>query len=401
MKTVKYSTNLIFKIFQRLPGVALACLISIPFSIKAQQEKFPSTNKTDLTIESPGPVNIEAEEPGLILAQATIPSTASNSVNVTPTTQQSPSSTSSGTQTPVPQYTQLTPAQSYPQTNVARPPAIGSANSPYAFHSYRLSYMQSDRTIALLKALGYSTVEYSVTRGESLNESIFTAFQQSYTYPIVVKILDAAKTSLMQPSLDGGYNPASATDRLSGTYLHQSTTGAPEQRLLIVYEKQYPEQLNTLLNLLRSEVDVAASQIVIEALVIEIDTNKAQELGLKYNLVGKNNSTSIDEGISAGFQSNQRDLFGWNANRASGSYLPQHMMLMEIFLAIHPYTALWCSREDKSTWLHRGTQGIHCRWQCRSIIQPDHFSIGRQTGLDPHWYPNSKQDSGSNQLWIH
>ena len=85
--------------------------------------------------------------------------------------------------------------------------------------------MQSDRTLGLLKALGYSTVEYSATRGESLNESIFTTFQQSYTYPIVVKILDAAKTSLMQPSLDGGYNPASATDRLSGTYLHQSTTG--------------------------------------------------------------------------------------------------------------------------------------------------------------------------------
>jgi general secretion pathway protein D len=208
----------------------------------------------------------------------------------------------------------------YPVANNARPPAIGSANSLYAFHSYRLSYMQSDRTIALLKALGYSTVEYSVTRGESLNESIFTAFQQSYTYPIIVKILDASKTSLMQPSLDGGYNPASATDRLSGTYLHQSTTGAPEQRLLIVYEKQYPEQLNTLLNLLRSEVDVAASQIVIEALVIEIDTNKAQELGLKYNLVGKNNNTSIDEGISSSFQSNQRDLFGWNQNRVTGSY---------------------------------------------------------------------------------
>ena len=182
--------------------------------------------------------------------------------------------------------------------------------------------MQSDRTLGLLKALGYSTVEYSATRGESLNESIFTTFQQSYTYPIVVKILDAAKTSLMQPSLDGGYNPASATDRLSGTYLHQSTTGAPEQRLLIVYEKQYPEQLNTLLNLLRSEVDVAASQIVIEALVIEIDTNKAQELGLKYNLVPKNNSTSIDEGISKArvFSPTSAIFLDGMQNHLTGSY---------------------------------------------------------------------------------
>ena len=74
--------------------------------------------------------------------------------------------------------------------------AIGTANSPYGFHSYRLSYMQSDRTLALLKALGYATVEYSVGRGESINESIFTTYQQSNKYPIVVKILDAAKTSL-------------------------------------------------------------------------------------------------------------------------------------------------------------------------------------------------------------
>ena len=199
--------------------------------------------------------------------------------------------------------------------------AIGTANSPFGFHSYRLSYMQSDRILALLKALGYSTVEYSAGRGESINESIFNTYQQSYNYPIVVKILDAAKTSLMQPSLDGGFNPASATDRLSGTYLHQSTTGAPEQRLLIIYEKNQPEQLNALLNLMRNEVDVPASQIVIEALVIEIDTTEAKELGLKYNLYGKRDSHSFDgSSLDSKFNSDQSSLFGWNANRLTGTY---------------------------------------------------------------------------------
>ena len=199
--------------------------------------------------------------------------------------------------------------------------AIGTANSPFGFHSYRLSYMQSDRILALLKALGYSTVEYSAGRGESINESIFNTYQQSYNYTIVVKILDAAKTSLMQPSLDVGFTPASATDRLSGTYLHQSTTGAPEQRLLIIYEKNKPEQLNALLNLMRNEVDVPASQIVIEALVIEIDTTEAKELGLKYNLYGKRDSHSFDgSSLDSKFNSDQSSLFGWNANRVTGNY---------------------------------------------------------------------------------
>lgn len=192
------------------------------------------------------------------------------------------------------------------------PPPIGSERSLYAFHSYRLSYMQSDRVLALLKALGYSTVEFSVGRGESLNESIFTQFQGGQQYPIIVKILDAAKTSLMQPAVDGGRN-VMGTDRLSGTYLHSSTTGAPEQRLLVIYEKQYPEQLNALLNLLRHEVDIAASQIVIEALVVEINTNKAKELGMSYTQVDKRTTTSFSSGnLSSTFKSNQRGLFEWN-----------------------------------------------------------------------------------------
>jgi hypothetical protein len=41
----------------------------------------------------------------------------------------------------------------------------------------------------------------------------------------------------MQPAMDGSRN-ALGVDRLSGTYLHSSTTGAPEQRLLFIYEKQ-------------------------------------------------------------------------------------------------------------------------------------------------------------------
>ena len=222
--------------------------------------------------------------------------------------------------TGIPQYQQQYPVQQ-PQAVVPyRPlPAVGAPDSLYAFQSFRLSYMQSDRVLALLKALGYSTVEFSAGRGESINESIFSEFAQPKKYPLVVKILDAAKTSLMQPSMDGGRN-AMGVDRLSGTYLHQSTTGAPEQRLLIIYEKQFPEQLNALLNLLRNEVDVPASQIVIEALVVEINTNKAKELGMSYTQVDKRTTSSFNsDGISSTFQSNQRGLFGWNSGRITGS----------------------------------------------------------------------------------
>jgi Flp pilus assembly secretin CpaC len=241
-----------------------------------------------------------------------------------------PRTTATSTRSTKPATSAVTAGQPLSIANPKAPPAdletyapIGSEASPYAFHSYRLSYMQSDRVLGLLKALGYSTVEYSAMRAESVNESIFTALAPVQRYPIIVKILDAAKTSLLQPALDGGRSPSGA-DRLSGTYLHQSTTGAPEQRFLIIYEKKSPEQLNGLLNLLRNEVDVAASQIVIEALVVEINSNKAKELGFKYNLTDNKTDTSLNAGkFSSTFNSNQRDKFQWNTNRNSGFYSGQ------------------------------------------------------------------------------
>lgn len=225
------------------------------------------------------------ETPSQIIAQATVPA-------------------SPRTLSPAPAPANAAPAQNPQTAPVAPPPVVvpqppppvGSPKSPYAFKSYRLSFMQSDRVLALLKALGYATVEYALGRGESVNSSIFTALPTTQKYPLVIKLLDSAKTSLMQPALDGGRS-ASASNSLGGTYLHSSTTGAPEQRLLIVYERQFPDQLNGLLNLLRNEIDVAASQVVIECLVVEIKSKLAKELGLEYGLEDSKVSTSLSGGV--------------------------------------------------------------------------------------------------------
>jgi len=230
---------------------------------------------------------------------------------------------------PVPVVPQPIPVAPRPVAPVTQPvdpnrppPAIGSPLSPYAFKSYRLGYMQSDRVIALLKSLGYATVEFSAIRGESVNESIFTVIKQVDKYPLVVKIIDAAKTSLMQPAMDGGRS-ATGTNSLGGTYLHQQTTGAPEQRLLLVYQRAYPDQLHSLVELLRNEIDVPASQIVIEALVVEINTDKAKELGVQFTQVDKKTTTTLNSTGTLGstFLSNEDSLFQWNGSTVTGSYL--------------------------------------------------------------------------------
>ena len=174
-------------------------------------------------------------------------------------------------------------------------PAIGSPESDLDFQTYRLSYMQSDRVIALLKALGYATVEFSASQGELKTENIYSLVQDSESFPLIIKLIDASKTSLFQPAEDGGSSKdAELGDTLGGTYLHEQTTGAPEQRLFMLYEKAFPEQLHALLQLLRNEIDVPARQVVIEALVVEVDTKKLNELGTNYGLVRKDFSLSME-----------------------------------------------------------------------------------------------------------
>ena len=163
-------------------------------------------------------------------------------------------------------------------------PPIGSVDSDFSYKTYSLSYMQSDKVLALLKALGYSTIEFDASQGESLTESIYTIVQDSQNFPLIIKIIDANKTSLFQPSKDGG-NGSESENTLGGTYLHEQTSGAPEQRLFIVYDKNSPGSLNSLLELLRNEIDIPAKQVVIEALVVEVDSEELNELGVKYDIV--------------------------------------------------------------------------------------------------------------------
>ena len=163
---------------------------------------------------------------------------------------------------------------------------------------YHLSYIQSDRAIALLKTLGYTTVEYTQAAGETLYDRVYAPYQNGeWKLPVVVKLIDPTKTSLMDPSPVAAYQQQAQqhTINLGGTFLHQMTSGEPHQRLLIVYNKNNAESVETLLTLLRDQIDRPARQIVIEALVIEINTDKAQELGIDLRAVDSNYDVSYEK----------------------------------------------------------------------------------------------------------
>ena len=48
------------------------------------------------------------------------------------------------------------------------------------FEQIKLSYIQTDRALAVLKTLGYAVVEFRATKGEVAGESNFTPVTNNY-----------------------------------------------------------------------------------------------------------------------------------------------------------------------------------------------------------------------------
>ena len=190
-----------------------------------------------------------------------------------------------------------------------------------SYQVYHLSYIQSDRALAMLKSLGYTTVEYAQQAGETVYDRIYAPVQNGeWRLPVVIKFIDATKTSLMDPSPSGyaqtqaygqTYGSTATTD-LGGTFLHQMTSGEPQQRFLIVYNKNNPEPMEGLLNLLREKIDLPARQLVIEALVIEVNTDRLKELGLEMGASKNRFGTSFDEPNAQGERQPFTFTFGQN-----------------------------------------------------------------------------------------
>jgi Flp pilus assembly secretin CpaC len=181
------------------------------------------------------------------------------------------------------------------------PPSLLDLN----YETYYLSYVVADHAVALLKTLGYTTIEYNGQTGESLFQTIYNPIKLGTGRPpIIVKLIDSSKTSIMEnppTAAAGAPAPTAAAAQvmqpgatgtifagvpsIGGTYLHGMTSGEPEERLLILYDKNDPEALQGLLNLLETTVDVPSRQIMIEALVVELDVSNIRNLGVTFETV--------------------------------------------------------------------------------------------------------------------
>jgi general secretion pathway protein D len=148
----------------------------------------------------------------------------------------------------------------------------------------KLSYIKSDYAVGVLKALGHNVIEFESVPGETETEFSFSPtniLDNSKLTIIKMPENNSVSLSSLSPNSDenedGGESIAAS---LGGSSFSNASSGEPLQRLMVCYPPNQFEAFSKFYQFLKNEIDVAADQILIEALVIEIDSEKLNEFDL-------------------------------------------------------------------------------------------------------------------------
>ncbi len=171
---------------------------------------------------------------------------------------------------------------------------LGQSMRDLEYQVVKLSYVEVDRALAILKSIGYTVVEFKGGKGELSGEYTFSPsvggtlnikeLPQKDILPIIIKVPDTETVSLLtqEKGKSAKGKKAELGLDLAGIPMLGTTAGSPQQQLLIGYNPNNFEPVARLLDLLNNKIDIPAAQIQIEALVIEMDSDKLNSLGIDF-----------------------------------------------------------------------------------------------------------------------
>lgn len=163
-----------------------------------------------------------------------------------------------------------------------------------------LNHIKVDNAIPMLKALGYSVIDYDEDENGITFSPRLDTFENANAISDITIIKFPTQNSEYLDSGSGSSDEESAlagmSSYLGGSSMPDLISGEPPQRIMVCYENGKESDFRTLLEFLKNKIDVPSSQIMIEALVIEINSDELEELGINLSGQGANftasNSTS-------------------------------------------------------------------------------------------------------------
>ena len=166
----------------------------------------------------------------------------------------------------------------------------------------KLDNISSERALTTLKALGYNTVEHTNVYMDDIKLNTLSPMDETDTANdiFIIDIPDYDNYSLDNLDTSENDEENAFTQYLSGTSMNNPTQSDPIERILVCYDIDQIEKYRNFLDILYNKLDAPAKQILIEALIVEINSDAVKDQGLALEYLnqadGLNLSTPTNDG---------------------------------------------------------------------------------------------------------
>ena len=172
----------------------------------------------------------------------------------------------------------------------------------------KLSYIKSDQLLGLLKSMGYNVIEFEAINSENFSDMTFEP-NADIIKPLSIIKFPNSEISYLQSYIntdEEDVEMSSFNSYIGSSPFPHLTSGDPLQRVLVCYDYNNVEPYINLIEYVKNKLDVGAKQIMVDALVIEINSSDLKEIGLNkieysQGRINSDNSMYPDSSSAGGF----------------------------------------------------------------------------------------------------
>ena len=173
--------------------------------------------------------------------------------------------------------------------------ALSTKHNDFECTISKLSNISSNRALTTLKALGYYVIEHEniYVEEEITNNLRPSEFDLEEVEGIFIINIPDSQNSTLNPTSSDDEDDETVNEYLSGISMKNSTDSDPIERIMVCYDREQPNLYNSFLDVLYNQLDVSAKQILIEALVLEINSEDLQDTGISTQYINQDNHLNI------------------------------------------------------------------------------------------------------------
>ena len=172
----------------------------------------------------------------------------------------------------------------------------------YECNTLKLDNISSNRALTTLNALGYNTIEHTNVYMDDIKMNNLSPMDEINTESgiFIIDIPDYENYSLASIDSEEEDEESEFNQYLSGSSMDQPTQSDPVERIMVCYDSEQINLYREFLDVLYNKLDVPAKQILIEALIVEVNSDSVKDQGLALDYLDQNSGISINTPTNSG-----------------------------------------------------------------------------------------------------